>query len=99
MPTAVCSAWGQTVSTDVVTGIISCRSEALISSSTCLSVIRNSQMNCFAINALCLVDRNISTYAALGEEATHYKGNFGDTRKEGCHHPARRAVLVPDTRL
>lgn len=51
-------------------------------------------MNCFVINALCLADRNISKYGAPGEEVTHCKGIFGDTKREGCHYPARRAVLV-----
>lgn len=44
--------------------IMSCWSEALISSYMYLCVIRVGQMNCFVRNAGCLVDRNLSKYKA-----------------------------------
>lgn len=73
------------VSIDVVMGIISRGSEALISRYMCLSVISNGQMNCFVINALCLTDRNLSKYGAP-------EGRRGGIKESLLIKEERRAV-------
>ena len=73
--------WAGIISIDVVMVIISCWSKALISSCMCLWVLINGEMNFFIINAIYLVDRNLSKCRTPEGRREHYRRIFDGKRK------------------